>query len=147
MNRCTWIWGEIKIPCTRVHGFENKTKYHVPGYMDLKNKQNSMYRSTWIWKKNLMCSSGGEGGPVQKKIIFCAGPPPPPELHIRIFSFSDSCTPVHWIMFYLQIHVPRVHDILFFLQLHVPGYMEFWFFFKSMYPGTWNSDFFHYSYV
>ena len=63
----------------------------------------------------------------QKKNIFCAGPPPPPELHIRIFSFSDSCTPVHWILFYLQIHVP--------------GYMMFCFFFKSMYPGTWNFDF------
>ena len=63
----------------------------------------------------------------QKKIIFCAGPPPPPELHIRIFPFSDSYTPVHWILFYLQIHVP--------------GYMMFCFFFKSMYPGTWNFDF------
>ena len=91
----------------------------------------------------------------QKNIIFCAGPPPPPELHIRIFSFSDSCTPVHWILFYLQIHVPgymifcfffrsiypgtwyfvfssnpstRVHGILIFLQIHVPGYMKYWFF-------------------
>ena len=27
---------------------EGKTKYHVPGYMDLKKKQNSMYRSTRI---------------------------------------------------------------------------------------------------
>mgnify|MGYP006903838628 CR=1 FL=1 len=62
-----------------------------------------------------------------KKIIFCAGLPPPPELHIRIFPFSDSYTPVHWILFYLQIHVP--------------GYMMFCFFFKSMYPGTWNFDF------
>ena len=63
----------------------------------------------------------------QKKNIFCAGPPPPPELHIRIFSFSDSCTPVH--------------GILFILQIHVPGYMIFCFVFKSMYPGTWNFDF------
>ena len=63
----------------------------------------------------------------KKKFFFCAGPPPPPELHIRIFSFSDSCTPVHWILFYLQIHVP--------------GYMIFCFFIKSMYPGTWNFDF------
>ena len=29
--------------CTRVHEFEEKTKFHVPGYMDLKKKQNSMY--------------------------------------------------------------------------------------------------------
>ena len=80
----------------------------------------------------------------QKKIFFCAGPPPPFELHIRIFSFSDSCTPVHWILFYLQVHighVPGVHEILFFLQTHVPGYMILCFFFKSMYPGTWNFDF------
>ena len=52
--------------------------------------------------------------PKMKKNKNCAGPPPPPELHIKIFSFSDSCTPVHWIMFYLQIHVL--------------GYMEFRFF-------------------
>ena len=32
-----------------VHGFEEKTKYHVPGYMKLK-------------KKILMCSSAGGGG-------------------------------------------------------------------------------------
>ena len=64
---------------------------------------------------------------IAKKNIFCAGPHPPSELHIRIFSFSDSRTTVHWILFYLQIHVP--------------GYMMFCFFFKSMYPGTWNFDF------
>ena len=34
-----------KIPCTRVHRFEEKTKFHVPRYMDLKKKQNSM---SWI---------------------------------------------------------------------------------------------------
>ena len=55
------------------HGFEEKTKYHVPGYMDLKKKQNSIYRGTWTWKKNiLMCSSGGGGGPAQKNIFFLA---------------------------------------------------------------------------
>jgi hypothetical protein len=43
----SFIWRKIKIPCTRVHGFEEKTKYHVLGYMDLKKKQNSMYRETW----------------------------------------------------------------------------------------------------
>ena len=54
--------------------------------------------------------------------------PPPPELHIRIVKeINISCTPVH--------------GILFFLQIHVPGYMIFCFFFKSMYPGTWNFDF------
>ena len=51
----TWIWRNIKIPCTRVHGFEEKAKYHVPGYMDLKKKQNSMYRDTWIWKNIFLC--------------------------------------------------------------------------------------------
>ena len=45
--------------------------------------------------------------------------------HNDIF-FSDSCIPVH--------------GILFFLQTHVPGYMILCFFFKSMYPGTWNFD-------
>ena len=34
---------KIKISCTRVHGFEEKSKFHVPRYMDLKKKQNSMY--------------------------------------------------------------------------------------------------------
>ena len=29
--------------CTRVHEFEEKTKFHVRGYMDLKKKQNSVY--------------------------------------------------------------------------------------------------------
>ena len=29
--------------CTRVHGFEEETKFHVTGYMDLKKKQNSMW--------------------------------------------------------------------------------------------------------
>ena len=31
---------KIKISCTRVHAFEEKSKFHVPGYMDLKKKQN-----------------------------------------------------------------------------------------------------------
>ena len=46
----TWILRKIKIPCTRVHGFEEKSKFHVPGYMDLKKKQNIMYPGTWIWR-------------------------------------------------------------------------------------------------
>ena len=75
---------EINISYTPVHGFEEKSKFHVPGYMDLKKKQNIMYPGTWIWRKNkiqctgvhesekkiLMCSSGGGGGPAQKKNIF-----------------------------------------------------------------------------
>ena len=39
---------EINISCTPVHGFEEKSKFHVPGYMDLKKKQNIMYPGTWI---------------------------------------------------------------------------------------------------
>ena len=31
---------------SRVHGIEEETKFHVPGYMDLKKKQNSMYPGT-----------------------------------------------------------------------------------------------------
>ena len=52
---------------------------------------------------------------IAKKNFFCTGPPPPPppELHIRFF-FSDSCTPVHWILFFLQIHVPRYIEFRFF---------------------------------
>ena len=34
----TWIWRKSKISCTRVHGCEEKTKFHVPGYMNLKKK-------------------------------------------------------------------------------------------------------------
>ena len=45
--------------------------------------------------------------------FFCAGPPPPPELHIRIF-FSDSCTPVHRILIFLQIYVHRYMECRFF---------------------------------
>ena len=73
MYPSTWIWRKIKIPCTRVHGFEEKTKYHVPGYMDLKKKQNSMYRGTWNidFFTILMCSSGG-GGPGFCFFIFLA---------------------------------------------------------------------------
>ena len=41
----------------------------------------------------------------------------------------------------INISCTPVHGILFFLQIHVPGYMIFCFFFKSMYPGTWNFDF------
>ena len=37
----------IKISCTRVHGFEEISKFHVPGYMDLKKKQNIMYPGTF----------------------------------------------------------------------------------------------------
>ena len=78
---------EINISCTPVHGFEEKSKFHVPGYMDLKKKQNIMYPGTWIWRKNkipctgvheilisftiLMCSSGG-GGPGFYFFIFLA---------------------------------------------------------------------------
>ena len=29
-----------------------KSKFIVPGYMDLKKNQNSMYTGTWIWWKN-----------------------------------------------------------------------------------------------
>ena len=39
---------KIKISCTGVHGFEEKSKFHVPGYLDLKKKQNIMYPGTWI---------------------------------------------------------------------------------------------------
>ena len=62
---------------------KKKSKFHVPGYMDLKKKQNIMYLGTWIGRKNkipctgeymnlkeknnLMCSSGGGKGPAQKK--------------------------------------------------------------------------------
>ena len=28
------------------------SQIHVPGYMDLKKKQNSMYPGTWIWRRN-----------------------------------------------------------------------------------------------
>ena len=43
--RFIWIWRKNKIPCT-VHGFEEETKFHVPGYMNLR-KQN-----LWtFWKK------------------------------------------------------------------------------------------------
>ena len=38
-----------RIQISWVHGFEEKTKYHVAGYMNLK-------------KKILMCSSAGGGG-------------------------------------------------------------------------------------
>jgi hypothetical protein len=37
--------------CTRVHGFEEETRLHVPGYMDLKKKQNSMYPGYMDLKK------------------------------------------------------------------------------------------------
>jgi hypothetical protein len=33
---------KIQISCTGVHGFEEKSKFHVLGYMDLKKKQNIM---------------------------------------------------------------------------------------------------------
>ena len=31
-----------------VHGFEEKSKFHVPGYIDLKKKHNIMYPGTWV---------------------------------------------------------------------------------------------------
>ena len=46
----TWIWRRNKIPCTRVHGFEEKTKFHVPGYMNLKKKQWFLSKK-WGWKE------------------------------------------------------------------------------------------------
>ena len=45
----TGIGRKIKIPCTRVHGFEEK--------------QNLMYLHESEKKDILMCSSGGGGGP------------------------------------------------------------------------------------
>jgi hypothetical protein len=51
---CTGVHGfeeKSKFHVPRVHGFEEKTKYHVPGYMDLKKKQNIMYPGTWIGRK------------------------------------------------------------------------------------------------
>ena len=72
MYRGTWIWRKIKIPCTRIHGFEEKTKHHVPGYMDLKIKQNSMYQGTWIWKKKILCVAQAVGvARHKKKCFFC----------------------------------------------------------------------------
>ena len=81
------IMKKIWIPCTGVHGFEEKSKFHVPGYIDLKKKHKIMYPDTWVWRKNkipctgvheilisftiLMCSSGG-GGPGFYFFIFLA---------------------------------------------------------------------------
>ena len=58
----------------------------------------------------------------QKINFFLARPHPLFFKMSHNFVFSDSCTPVH--------------GILFLLQIHVPGYIEFCFFFKFMYPGT-----------
>ena len=44
----------------RVHGFEEETKFHVPGYMNLKKQNLGTF-----WKK------GGGGGMEPKKILFC----------------------------------------------------------------------------
>ena len=53
------IWQKKNIFCTgpppppELHiSSETKSKFHVPGYMDLKKNQNSMYPGTWIWRKN-----------------------------------------------------------------------------------------------
>ena len=73
-DSCTWIWRKNKIPCTRVHGFEEETKVHVPGYMDLKKKQNSMYPGTWIWENKILGHFEKKGVGAewsQKKIPFC----------------------------------------------------------------------------
>ena len=51
----TWIWRENKISCTRVHGFEENTKFHVLGYMN--------------WKKNLTYTSRGRGGGPEQKVF------------------------------------------------------------------------------
>jgi hypothetical protein len=40
-----------------ISGFEEKTKYHVPMYMDLKKKQNSMYMN--LKKKIFLCVAQG----------------------------------------------------------------------------------------
>ena len=58
----------------------------------------------------------------KKKYFLHRATPTPWATHKNIFFFRFMY-PVHWILFYLQIHVP--------------GYMIFCFFFKSMYPGTW----------
>ena len=47
-------WRKIKIPCTRVHGFAEKIKFHVPGYMNLK-------------KNILLCAAQGVGVARRKK--------------------------------------------------------------------------------
>ena len=44
-----------------VHGFEEKSKFHVPGYMDLKKKQNSMYRVHESEKKIFLCVAQAVG--------------------------------------------------------------------------------------
>ena len=48
MLRGTWIWRKTKISWTRVHGFAEEIKFHVPGYMNLK-------------KKILLCAAQGVG--------------------------------------------------------------------------------------
>ena len=58
-----------QISCTGVHGFEEKSKFHVPGYMDLKVKQNIMYPGTWIWRKNKIPCTGVHES--EKKKFLC----------------------------------------------------------------------------
>ena len=50
---------EINISCTPVNGFEEKSKFHVPGYMDLKKKQNIMYRVHGFEEKTKFHVPGG----------------------------------------------------------------------------------------
>ena len=75
-----------------------------------------------------------------KKKLFFAGPPPPPELHIRISSFLDSCTPVHGIQIFFIILMCSsgggggpAQKIIFFLAIffqHVKKLINFWSFVK-----------------
>jgi hypothetical protein len=48
----------IRIVKKKVHGFEEKSKFHVPGYMDLKKKQNIMYRVHGFEKQNTIRCTG-----------------------------------------------------------------------------------------
>ena len=56
-----------QIPCTRVRGLEEKTKYHVPGYMNLKKKQNIMYMN--LKKTIFLCVAQGVGE-ARRKMFF-----------------------------------------------------------------------------
>ena len=46
-----------------------KSIFHVPGYMDLKKNQNSMYPGTWIWRKNKIPCTGVHKS--ERKIFLC----------------------------------------------------------------------------
>ena len=59
----------IVVSCTGVHGFEEKSKFHVPEYMDLKKKQNIMYPGTWIGRKNKIPCTGVHES--ERKKILC----------------------------------------------------------------------------